>query len=106
MKFAGSCDSLNCVFLSKDVTTPCSENYEKRYGIPSLEDLGHDTAGLGEDQFPGGEQEALRRLEEHMKRTVIQLHTCLTCVGRGASARPSAMCRFLYFPPSGMGVQF
>ncbi|XP_033479411.1 cryptochrome circadian regulator 5 [Epinephelus lanceolatus] len=54
----------------KDVKTPCSESHEKKYGIPPLEELGHtDTAALGEAPFPGGEQEALRRLDEHMERT-------------------------------------
>lgn len=56
------------------MTTPCSENHEKKYGVPTLEDLGHDAAALGEEQFPGGELEALRRLDEHMKRTVF----CMT----------------------------
>ncbi|XP_006779922.1 cryptochrome circadian regulator 5 [Neolamprologus brichardi] len=53
----------------KDVKTSSSENHEKEYGIPTLEELGLDTAPLGEDLFPGGEREALRRLDEHMKRT-------------------------------------
>ncbi|XP_040011325.1 cryptochrome circadian regulator 5 [Xiphias gladius] len=52
----------------KDVKTPCSESHEKKYGIPALEELCQDTAAVGEEPFPGGEQEALRRLEEHMKR--------------------------------------
>lgn len=56
--------------MSKDVKTPHSEDHEKKYGIPTLEELGQDTAALGEEKFPGGEQEALRRLDEHMKRTV------------------------------------
>lgn len=60
-------------FMSKDVTTPCLENHEKSYGIPAVEDLGHDVSELLEECFPGGEQEALRRLEEHMKRPVIKL---------------------------------
>ena len=54
--------------------TPCSENHKKKYGIPTLEELDHDAAALGEDKFPGGEQEALRRLDEHMKRTVFKHH--------------------------------
>lgn len=54
--------------------TPCSENHEKEYGIPTLEELSQSTAALREEQFPGGEQEALRRLDEHMKRTVLQFH--------------------------------
>ncbi|CAL8350302.1 unnamed protein product [Merluccius merluccius] len=51
----------------KDVRTPCLESHE--YELPTLEELGHDLAGLQEVLFPGGEQEALRRLEEHMQRT-------------------------------------
>lgn len=57
------------------MTTPCSENHEKKYGIPTLQELSHDAASVGEEQFPGGEQEALRRLDEHMKRTVSLFHT-------------------------------
>ncbi|KAL3065237.1 hypothetical protein OYC64_015418 [Pagothenia borchgrevinki] len=53
---------------TKDVKTPCSENHDKNYGIPTLEDLGHDTTTLGEEKFPGGEQEALRRLDENLAR--------------------------------------
>ncbi|XP_075906875.1 cryptochrome circadian regulator 5 [Nelusetta ayraudi] len=49
-----------------DVTTPCSKDNE--YGIPRLEDLGHDIADVGEELFPGGELEALRRLDEHMEK--------------------------------------
>ncbi|XP_029000458.1 cryptochrome circadian regulator 5 [Betta splendens] len=52
----------------QDVKTPCSENHEGKYGIPTLEELGHNTASLPEELFPGGEQEALRRLDEHMRR--------------------------------------
>lgn len=62
----------NLLLTSKDVSTPCSEGHEKKYGIPTLEDLGHDPTGLPEERFPGGEQEALRRLEDQMKRTVLE----------------------------------
>ncbi|XP_077418970.1 cryptochrome circadian regulator 5 [Vanacampus margaritifer] len=51
------------------VKTPHSEDDANNYGIPSLDELGHDTSELGEEPFPGGEQEALRRLEENMKKT-------------------------------------
>lgn len=67
-------DQIKSIPTVKDVKTPSSENHEKEYGIPTLEELGLDTAPLGEDLFPGGEQEALRRLDEHMKRTVNQIH--------------------------------
>lgn len=59
--------------------TPDLEDQESQYGIPSLDELGLDNTPLEEEAFPGGEQEALRRLEEHMKRTVIQLHIFLPC---------------------------
>ncbi|TRY96587.1 hypothetical protein DNTS_007577 [Danionella cerebrum] len=51
------------------VITLHSKDHEEHFGIPSLEDLGLDTSSLGPDLFPGGEQEALRRLDEHMQRT-------------------------------------
>lgn len=54
--------------------TPYSENHEKEYGIPTLDELGQDVTVCGEELFPGGEQEALRRLDEHMKRTVFQCY--------------------------------
>lgn len=56
---------------SKDVKSPQLEDDAHNYPIPSMDELGHDTSELGEEPFPGGEQEALRRLEENMKKTVI-----------------------------------
>ncbi|CAJ1049005.1 cryptochrome circadian regulator 5 [Xyrichtys novacula] len=53
----------------KDAKTPHSKQDEKQYRLPTLEELGHDTSDLFEEKFPGGEQEALRRLDEHMQRT-------------------------------------
>lgn len=67
--------NLTVFFFSKDVTTPCSKDNE--HGIPTLEDLGHDIADVGEELFPGGELEALRRLDEHMEKKVIPLYTHL-----------------------------
>lgn len=58
-------------FLVLDIKTPFSEKREEKYGIPSLEELGLNTTSLGEELFPGGEQEALRRLDEHMTKTVL-----------------------------------
>ncbi|KAM9817445.1 cryptochrome-1 [Neosynchiropus ocellatus] len=53
----------------KDVKTPVTKNHAKEFGIPTLDELGHDVGDLNEEKFPGGEQEALRRLEEHMQRS-------------------------------------
>lgn len=72
MKYQNLATDSNPLFTSKDVNTPCSESHEKKYRIPTLEDFGHNLADLLEEQFPGGEQEGLRRLEEHMKRTVME----------------------------------
>ena len=38
--------------------------------VPSLEELGHDVSSLGTVFYPGGETEALRRMEESIKKTV------------------------------------
>ncbi|XP_036379574.1 cryptochrome circadian regulator 5 [Megalops cyprinoides] len=53
----------------KGVRTPCSEKDEESYKVPTLEELGLDPLSAGPELYPGGEQEALRRLDEHMKRT-------------------------------------
>uniref|UniRef100_A0A6J0V250 Cryptochrome-1-like n=1 Tax=Pogona vitticeps TaxID=103695 RepID=A0A6J0V250_9SAUR len=53
----------------KDCSTPVTEDHEKNYGIPSLEELGQDPKEAGPHLYPGGESEALSRLDLYMKRT-------------------------------------
>ncbi|XP_069804452.1 cryptochrome-1-like isoform X1 [Dendropsophus ebraccatus] len=53
----------------KDCRTPWKTSYDKVYGIPTLEELGQDPVKLGPHLYPGGESEALQRLDLHMKRT-------------------------------------
>uniref|UniRef100_A0A8C5GN21 Cryptochrome-1-like n=1 Tax=Gouania willdenowi TaxID=441366 RepID=A0A8C5GN21_GOUWI len=48
--------------------TPVSEDHEDKYGVPSLEELGFDTEGLPSAVWPGGETEALTRIERHLER--------------------------------------
>ncbi|XP_063799756.1 cryptochrome-1-like [Pseudophryne corroboree] len=48
---------------------PWKASYEEEYGVPTLEELGQDAQELGPHLYPGGESEALRRLDLHMKRT-------------------------------------
>ncbi|CAG2210639.1 CRY [Mytilus edulis] len=48
--------------------TPISEDHDDKFGVPSLEELGFDTEGLGPTIFRGGETEALARLERHLER--------------------------------------
>ncbi|XP_042699538.1 cryptochrome-1 isoform X3 [Chrysemys picta bellii] len=51
-------------------TTPVSDDHDEKYGVPSLEELGFDTDGLPSAVWPGGETEALTRLERHLERKV------------------------------------
>ncbi|KAM8927315.1 cryptochrome-1-like [Pelodytes ibericus] len=53
----------------KDCCTPWKPSYDEHYGIPTLEELGQDPQTLGPHLYPGGESEALQRLDLHMKRT-------------------------------------
>lgn len=57
--------------IQLDVKTPCSEKHEENYGISTLEKLYQDPESLTEELFPGGEQKALRRLDQHMARKVL-----------------------------------
>ena len=41
------------------------------FKIPKLEELGVDLTGLGTELYPGGESEALQRLDRYMDKTVI-----------------------------------
>ncbi|KAF4009414.1 hypothetical protein G4228_000244 [Cervus hanglu yarkandensis] len=44
------------------------ENHDETYGVPSLEELGFPTEGLGPAVWRGGETEALARLDKHLER--------------------------------------
>ncbi|XP_067270023.1 cryptochrome circadian regulator 3a [Pseudorasbora parva] len=48
--------------------TPVSEDHSDKYGVPSLEELGFDIEGLPSAVWPGGETEALTRIERHLER--------------------------------------
>uniref|UniRef100_A0A671NC59 Cryptochrome-1-like n=1 Tax=Sinocyclocheilus anshuiensis TaxID=1608454 RepID=A0A671NC59_9TELE len=49
----------NCV-------TPVRDHHRERYGVPLLDELGFDTESLDPAVWPGGESEALMRLEQHL----------------------------------------
>ncbi|KAM5132327.1 cryptochrome-1-like isoform 2-T2 [Mantella aurantiaca] len=53
----------------KNCCTPWKSSYDEKYGVPTLEELGQDPSQLGPHLYPGGETEALQRLDLHMKRT-------------------------------------
>lgn len=44
------------------------ENHDETYGVPSLQELGFPTEGLGPAVWQGGETEALARLDKHLER--------------------------------------
>ena len=44
-----------------------------KYGVPTLEDLGKNSKDCGPVLFPGGETEALDRMERMMKKTVLKI---------------------------------
>uniref|UniRef100_A0A674DNZ6 Cryptochrome circadian regulator 3b n=1 Tax=Salmo trutta TaxID=8032 RepID=A0A674DNZ6_SALTR len=46
--------------------TPVSDNHRDKYGVPLLEELGFDTEGLAPAVWPGGESEALTRIERQL----------------------------------------
>ena len=58
------------IWFRLGILTPSSDKHDENYGIPTLEELGQDSSTLGPDLYPGGEQEALRRLDEYIQRTV------------------------------------
>ncbi|TWW64848.1 cryptochrome circadian regulator 1a [Takifugu flavidus] len=60
-------ESITAEIMGK-CTTPLSDDHDDKYGVPSLEELGFDTEGLSSAVWPGGETEALTRLERHLER--------------------------------------
>lgn len=56
-------------------STPESDNDDERsYHVPTLDELGIETPDESSSiLFPGGETEALRRLDEHMIKEVLVL---------------------------------
>ncbi|XP_028848504.1 cryptochrome-1-like [Denticeps clupeoides] len=60
-------ETLSSVLMGRCVT-PVSEDHSDKYGVPSLEELGFDTEGLPSAVWPGGETEALTRIERHLER--------------------------------------
>ncbi|KAL3253278.1 hypothetical protein MRX96_017548 [Rhipicephalus microplus] len=48
--------------------TPIDEDHDERFAVPTLAELGFDTDNLKAAVWPGGETEALTRLERHMER--------------------------------------
>ncbi|XP_048858949.1 cryptochrome-1-like isoform X3 [Brienomyrus brachyistius] len=60
-------EPLSEAFMGSCVT-PVADDHAEKYGVPSLEELGFDTEGLPSAVWPGGETEALTRIERHLER--------------------------------------
>ncbi|XP_077049607.1 cryptochrome-1b isoform X2 [Siphateles boraxobius] len=58
-----SAETITAEVMGKCVT-PISEDHDDKFGVPSLEEL----EGLSTAVWPGGETEALTRLERHLER--------------------------------------
>lgn len=64
--------------VDEQVLDGCSTNFddENEYQLPTLEELGIEMPEESSSVlFPGGETEALRRLDEHMEKEV-----CILCL--------------------------
>ncbi|NWY61672.1 CRY2 protein, partial [Chionis minor] len=49
--------------------TPCQVSHDTDYGVPTLEELGHNPAEVGPHLYPGGETAALAPLNTFMEKT-------------------------------------
>nr|BAL72538.1 cryptochrome1 [Siganus guttatus] len=79
-------------------TTPISKNHSDKFGVPSLEELGFETEGLSAAVWPGGETEALMRLEQHLEwRESVLNHGCSHIDARSLLANPTVLCPYLRF---------
>ncbi|XP_076471621.1 cryptochrome-1-like [Babylonia areolata] len=58
-----------CKAHLQDCETPVADDHEDRYGVPSLADLGKEETECGPRLYPGGETEAVERMERHLKKT-------------------------------------
>lgn len=64
---AAPCPAVDADLVS-GIGSPVSDDHDRRYGIPSLKDLGFQrTAADGTFTWPGGETEALSRLQRHLQ---------------------------------------
>ncbi|KAA0711739.1 Cryptochrome-1 [Triplophysa tibetana] len=52
--------------LMRNCVTPVSQNHQQKYSVPLLDELGFDTTDLTPAVWPGGESEALMRMERHI----------------------------------------
>lgn len=50
-------------------STPVTDNHEEVYGVPTLRELGLKEEDCGVRLYPGGETEAIHRLDRHMNKT-------------------------------------
>ncbi|CAJ1057134.1 hypothetical protein INR49_030121 [Xyrichtys novacula] len=54
--------------MMKNCAVPIRDDHDDKFGVPTLEELGFETEGLGSAVWQGGETEALKRLEQHLEK--------------------------------------
>lgn len=60
------------IFFCVDVGSPVESDHNEKYGVPTLEELGVKPSDLNTCLYPGGETEALKRLEKVLQNEVKQ----------------------------------
>ncbi|XP_034445014.1 cryptochrome-1b [Hippoglossus hippoglossus] len=78
--------------------TPIGADHDVKFGVPSLEELGFETEGLSTAVWPGGETEALMRLERHLERKAwVANSECPRMNANSLLASPTGLSPYLRF---------
>lgn len=72
---------ISCV----DCETSVSTKHDVTYGVPTLAELGKEEKDCGPCLFPGGETEALNRMEKMLKKVVNIIPISVLIVSRRKS---------------------
>lgn len=79
-KFLSVTESLGLPETPLDAPTMLNEKAQTTltsgYEVPQLEELKVDLSGLGKELFPGGETEAMKRLNKYMCKLVTGIIIC------------------------------
>ena len=58
--------------LMNGISSPIGDDHDQQYGVPTISDLGFPYVSTASSKWPGGETEALLRLERHLQHKVGQ----------------------------------
>uniref|UniRef100_A0A3Q3X309 Cryptochrome-1 n=1 Tax=Mola mola TaxID=94237 RepID=A0A3Q3X309_MOLML len=84
--------------VMKKCAMPISEDHDERFGVPTLEELGFDAEGPEIAVWPGGETEALMRLELHLEK-MASMENCEhpRMTARSLLVSPTGLTPYLHF---------